>query len=291
MKKYFTISFAFILSLQLNAQTPLTADAGKDTTYCYNNDTPPHDILLGAKTTAIGGVPPYTYNWTMYSMNTGTELTFLSDYKLNNLANPSISLSISNDIYKFKVVVKDSKDSIAFDSLIIGYSYFYGLLCCGTIDGIGKDSVLLLNNQVGGGLKPISYKWTPSIGLSNDTIAHPKAKPVFPNITYYVEETDSLGCKFKDSWGIIVTDIKNGNLNTGFVSYKNPVSNSGSMDFTTELLGSKLQIVSVSGIVQYQTKVENESIPLGSLISTTGIYYYTLTTPIGTILSGSFIRE
>jgi len=88
-----------------------------------------------------------------------------------------------------------------------------------------------------------------------------------------------------------LTDIKDGELSTGFVSFKNPISNSGTMNFTSDLLGSTVQVYRVNGVVQYQTKVEELSIPLGTLIPTAGVYFYRVTTPLGKLITGRFVRE
>ena len=290
MKRKIVYVFVVLFSISslLKAQTPLKADAGKDTVYCFNSEKS-GNVVLGANPTASGGVSPYTYSWIIYSQRTGNILSFLSDNNMNHDSNPSFSYH-SSDVYVCKVIVSDVNNTVAVDSSIIGISYLDRLLCCGIIDGTSGDSILL-NSQIEGGVKPIEYKWSPIIGLSNPYIKSPKAKAFYPNITYYEEVIDSLGCKLKDEWGVTITDIKNGDLKTGYVSYKNPVSSSGTMNFTSELIGSNIRISSVTGTVLYQTKIEEPSIPLGSIIKTPGIYYYTVATTQGKVISGSFIKE
>ncbi|NCA76842.1 MAG: hypothetical protein EOM90_10940, partial [Alphaproteobacteria bacterium] len=55
-----------------------------------------------------------------------------------------------------------------------------------------------LNGQVSGGILPYQYQWTPSAGLSNDTIINPTATPV--NTTNYIfRVTGSNGCDSRDT--------------------------------------------------------------------------------------------
>ena len=69
------------------------------------------------------------------------------------------------------------------------------------------------------------------------------------------------------------------------------ISNNRTINFTPELLGSTLQIVSIGGVVVYQTKIEAESLPVGSLLPVAGVYFYRLTTPVGKVINGSFVKE
>jgi len=259
--------------------TPLTVNAGKDTSYCRFYGS----IILGGTPTAIGGLAPYKYKWKIYFL----QLDSIID-TTETIANPVFS-RLSNGTYVMKVTVSDALNNSVTDSVIISNSTFALKLCCGVVQSVNGDSVELSTHFIGG-IGPRKYIWSPMTGLSNPYIEKPKAKPTFPNITYYVKVTDSLGCYATD-WGMTVTNIKNGDLYTGFVSHKNPILNSGTMNFTSELLGSILQIVSVGGIIQYQSKIESESIPLGSLIPTSGIYFYTLTNSQNQIIRGSFIKE
>jgi len=55
-----------------------------------------------------------------------------------------------------------------------------------------------LNGQASGGILPYQYQWTPSAGLSNDTIINPTATPM--NTTNYIfRVTGSNGCDSRDT--------------------------------------------------------------------------------------------
>ena len=292
---YLCVILYLLITTTTIAQVPLSVNLGADTLLCLNNNKVPSDtIIIGNTKTVCGGKLPYSYAWKLFSKSSNKESDIFLPYEI---ATNKSYLYFTTDMnftypdtsgeYILKLTVTDANNSIASDSLNIRISInrIGDLMLIPTFDSVQ------ISPLIEGGIRPFSFLWSPSTGLSNPHIQGPKAKKIYPNISYSLEITDSYGCNFFTPNFVLITDIKNGDLQTGFVSYKNPVSNSGSMNFTTELLGSKLQIVSAGGIIQYQTKVENESIPLGSLISTTGIYYFTLTTPIGKILSGSFIRE
>jgi len=291
MKKYiFFLCIIIGISKIINAQPPLVVDAGKDTNYCIGFYSELDTIHIGGKPTAKGGVAPYKYEWTVYSTITHKPSTVLYDNNIDHdsiIAAPSNFIARLNDIYVFKITVTDANGIKVSDSTVIGLSMIY----MGA--SIGHDPFILnevsdMGVLIDGGVPPLSYKWTPSIGLSNDTIQFPKVFVTSVPIKYSVELTDKIGCKSSDA---TITDIKNGDLKIGFVSFKNPILNSGTLNFTSDLLGSILQVYSVNGVLQYQMKVEDLSIPLGSLIPTAGVYFYRVTTPLGKLITGRFVRE
>lgn len=56
-----------------------------------------------------------------------------------------------------------------------------------------------------------SYQWSPSAGLSNDTIANPLASPVV-NTTYIVLGTDTNGCQSRDTIEVVVNPLPKGTI-------------------------------------------------------------------------------
>lgn len=283
------------ITIVSNAQSPLQVNAGNDTLLCINGSSQIDSIRIGGNPTSHGGVAPYSYEWKLYSKSTKNESFLLKDNGTNtHVSNPYLKSTIHFTYpdtcgeYLLKVTVTDANNTIATDSSIIKIS----------INMIGDlmfypsnwDSITI-SPMIEGGIHPLLYSWTPTIGLSNPNIQNPKAKRMSPNISYSLEITDSYGCKFFTPNLALITDIKNGDLNTGFISYQNPVGNNGLLHLTSELFGSVLQVTTNSGKQVLSQKVETENIAIGTLIQTAGIYFYTLTTPQGKLLSGQFLRE
>jgi hypothetical protein len=274
----------------LSAQSPLKADAGNDTNYCFKPATYYSEkIFLGGKITASGGIKPYKYDWTMYSKSTKKDYTLLADSGFNHNANISFIFPYYNDNFIFKVTVKDSVGTTVSDSVTIAVSMMWNG-CIIMNDSMVNDSFQLNIPYCEGGIQPFIYSWKPTTGLSNAAIQNPKAKPLV-STDYIVSVTDNVGCKYIDCglYQIVVTDIDEQSI--GFIRFANPVLNTGTMKFTSNILGSTFLINSDVGIVLYTTIIEKECIPLGSLIPTAGIYFYRLITPQGKLITGRFVRE
>jgi hypothetical protein len=201
-----------------------------------------------------------------------------------------------DDIYIFKLTVTDKNLNIVLDSCQIGISLFIDVTTVYEVQFI-TDSVTLLTSSTFGGILPYTYRWFPTTGVSNPYIANPKVMPKIDTAIqnyedFHAEITDAIGCTDIDEGTRVFvnpTGIKE--LSQGKVMIINPVSPLGTMTFTTDLLGSTLQVYSSNGQLQYQTKVENQSIPIGSLINTVGVYFYRLTTFDGKYISGRFVKE
>jgi len=315
MKNIFVCMF-IICSISLSAQTPLKVDAGKDTSYCikmnyfgYFDSSNYTTIKIGGKSTAVDGTPPYSYSWKMYSKTTRKQFNLLADSGIDHKANPELKISNNyfladsyndslNDRFIFKVIVVDSNQITAEDSCTIILSRFGGMpVVSGGIQFPCMEVYTIDSIQIGpcgliGGIPPFSsFHWTPEYGLSDPYIQNPKAvlSQGLNFVNYSTTYKDSVGCSLYG--GETITDIKDGDLNIGFISYKNPVTISGTMNFTSDLLGSTVQVYSINGVVYFQMKVEELSIPLGSLISKAGIYFYRVTTPLGKLITGRFVRE
>ena len=126
---------------------------------------------------------------------------------------------------------------------------------------------------------------------ANDTI----------NLGLFIKGSYKINYSFIDIYGLnqttVLTSIFTITESTYFdehICKKNRiylVSNSGTIRVSSELIGSTLQIFLANGVVQYQTKIEKENISLDSVLQVAGIYFYTVTTPQGKLITGQFVRE
>ena len=170
-------------------------DCGNDIVFCtpLNIDTSYH---LGSGVKLSHGNAPYTYKWSCKIYQVGssnlTASTFLND---TTLLNPYFKdLPLDDDRLIFYLTVKDNNDNVAIDTINIRFSRFtYSLGYTGLILNIG-DSIRFVDILVGGGIKPLKYNWTPSIGLSDSTETYPWCKPLI-STDYYIKAIDSVGCK------------------------------------------------------------------------------------------------
>jgi hypothetical protein len=216
----------------------------------------PKSICVGSSvqigTLATGGVGPYSYSW---SPATGLSAT--------NIAKPFASPTATTK-YFITVTGADgcqSRDTVTITlrpqpSVQLGPDVS---MCLHVAVPIGSTAV--------GGVKPYSYSWTPSTGLSSTTIAQPFANPA-TTTKYYVSVTDSNGCSTRDSINVIVNSL--------------PTINAGNPQ--TICLGSSTQIGNSaklgSGPYQYYwqptTGVSDPTIPT-PLVSPTATTKYFVT--------------
>jgi PKD repeat protein len=142
-----------------------TAAAGPDTLICTGMST---------ALTASGGTQ---YLWTP---STGLS----ADSIANPVATPTVSTT-------YTVLVTDSIGCSATDTVLVEVSAPVAAAGPDTLICTGTSTALTAS----GG---IQYLWTPSTGLSADTIANPVATPTV-STTYTVLVTDSVGCSATDT--------------------------------------------------------------------------------------------
>lgn len=149
------------------------------------NAGPDVDICIGDTTqlNATGGV---TFAW--------QPLAFLND---SSIANP---IAFPNVTTEFILMVEDVNGCIAFDSIFVNVNPLptinAGLdtsICIG-------DTIQL--NVTGGD----TYSWSPSLGLSNNTVSNPFAFPLTTS-TYVVTGTDSNFCVNTDTITVSVNQL------------------------------------------------------------------------------------
>jgi gliding motility-associated-like protein len=160
-------------------QTNLTADAGTNKVFCANSNG---CVTIGGNPTAVGGQPPYLYQW--------APITNLSDA---TIANPCANPLNTTTYY---LTVTDQLGCNMMDSMTVVVSPLIAVnagvdtaICTGTSIVLGG------NPAVVGGTTPYSYAW--SLGAFPSNIANPTATPVSSS-SYTLTVTDSLGCTASD---------------------------------------------------------------------------------------------
>ncbi len=116
----------------------------------------------------------------------------LSDpYALDPQAFPEVTTT-----YTFTVTDSNGCVGVAYITIVIDQIFAEAgseaNICAG-------DSIMIGGvPTASGGIPPFDYTWTPSVGLSDSTIANPYAKPDTTTM-YYVEIVDANGCVAMDS--------------------------------------------------------------------------------------------
>ena len=161
-------------SVTITVNPPPSINAGADINICMG-DT--------AQLNASGGV---SYLWTPGAL--------LNDSTIDN------PLGFPTTTTEFVVVGTDTNGCLAADSVIVIVNPLPTISAGSATSVCFGDSVQL--NASGG----ISYVWTPSTGLSNDTIANPLASPP-GTTTYIVVGTDIMGCTNTDSVMVTINQL------------------------------------------------------------------------------------
>jgi hypothetical protein len=195
----FILLLAFF-SMRLNAQCE--AKAGGRIHRC----SPETPLVLGTSQTANGGIPPYTYSWTIEPIYFAPPIIpylFASDILSDtSSANPSLTYLNIGDSLAFFLTIKDAVGCQSTDTFIVTTSYFsqdaqsmYYWINQG--DSIYLDTPPNVSGGYGStnnGLSSNFYEWNPSSGLSDNHLAYGFwARP--DSTTFYsATVTDIKGC-------------------------------------------------------------------------------------------------
>jgi PKD repeat protein len=145
---------------------------------------------LKYKASASLGAQPYQFSWGSWSQ---VGLSTADSIVLPNL-------TADTTIY---VKVEDAlgcSDSVAFKIQVAPAPV---VNAGSTVSLCVVDSVQL-SATVSGGAAPLTYQWSPPIGLSSTTALNPWRSPLDSTITYTLTVTDSLGCVYTDSVSVMV---------------------------------------------------------------------------------------
>jgi hypothetical protein len=188
------------------ADTDSDADGIAD---CQDTDAPPPDptvdplvasagadvsIAAGASTslagTATGGVAPFTYRW---SPTTG-----LSNA---SVASPTASPTSTTT---YTVTVTDASAQTATDSVAVSVQSAALVANAGVDRAISAGASTTLSGSATGGTGPYAYRWSPTTGLSNPSVASPTAAPT-ATTTYTLTLTDAAARTALDSTVVTVS--------------------------------------------------------------------------------------
>ena len=165
--------------------TPLVASAGADTSIAAGGSA----RLAGQ---ASGGTAPYTYKW---SPTTGLSSS--------TTAQPTASPSVTTT---YTLTVLDSAGASAGDSVVVQVQAAALAANAGSDATVSAGGSTQLAGSASGGQSPYTYRWSPTTGLSNATVAAPTASPS-ATTTYTLTVTDGAGATASDSVVLTVASI------------------------------------------------------------------------------------
>ena len=170
----------------------LAASAGPDKSFCAGSAC----INIGGNTTASGGQPSYTFQWTPV-------LGVDDPTSSNPCVNPASTTT-------YQVMVTDQLGCTAVDSVHITVSPLINVNAGNDTAICSGASVLLGGNPVAtGGLGNLQYNWSPTTFLTSTNTANPTAQNIsgLSNITYTLTVTDALKCTGSGSISIAVRPL------------------------------------------------------------------------------------
>lgn len=162
-------------SITITVEPVPVVNAGHDTVLCYG-------LPLQLSPTVTPAFPSYTYSWTP-----ATDFDFPTSLAPRFIGFDTITATLT---------VTTPNGCTGKDSLVISVvPKLFGTISADT--GIcPRDSAQLVASS------GVTYRWTPSAGLSNDTVAAPLASPITSTL-YMVEVINEIGCR--DTQSVDVT--------------------------------------------------------------------------------------
>jgi hypothetical protein len=254
---------------------PCIAHAGRDTAFCtfYGLDT----IFMGGTPVVSGGVPPFSYSWSTdyeYANLHYTASDFLSD---TSASNPQlIDINPVGDELVFRLDVTDSLGNTSYDSVTIQFSKWTITLDAKQAYIQEGDSVQLYIS-VYGGLSPVSYHWTPEIGLQDPSDPYTWASPT-ETTQYQLEITDSIGCQLVDDFLVYVAPTLTNEPGNDFYKVEitpHPVVNESVIKInSSEVKDFHLVLFNLLGTPLLTSKFQDNQFLLKKSELTPGIYFY-----------------
>ena len=289
MKTQFTL-FVILILISSKLFGQLTIDAGNDTIICvsvWGVDT----TVIGGNPTAIGGTEPYNYTWeTNYTIGSNTygASCFLDD---STRANPKIVNDAPENL-KFILTVSDNNEAQLIDSINIRFSRFVYTLVDYFANITQGDTVTLLHN-IGLGIDPLCFSWTPNYNISDTSNSNPKVWP-YIDTDYQVFAMDSIGCISEpDVFEISVNPVgivQNKYKDFKSIVFPNPVNGKSKIYILdNQDTDYDIKVINSNGQIILTDKMDSDSYEIGSKINKTGLYVYLIFRDKEIISTGQFV--
>ncbi|MDR0969714.1 MAG: T9SS type A sorting domain-containing protein [Lentimicrobiaceae bacterium] len=185
---FFIVGIVFLMPKQTQAQESLKANAGEDRHFCFETDW--IQTTLGGNPTAIGGEPPYTYQWWAVSdqdyyiqseTNSNPSVIFLG----NGTVYVEVTDAAGNsDIDSVLITMSDRQINYSNDPQYLQFDYYIN----------SGDSVFLQGNV--SVLNPYStFSWSPCESIVSDCFVADGfwAKPTTTTV-YHLTAIDEHNC-------------------------------------------------------------------------------------------------
>ncbi len=197
-------------TVRVRVNAVLKAFAGLD-----KSITAGQTVQIGNNPAATGGYSPYTYSW-----SPTTNLSNASAARPN--ANPTTTTT-------YILTVTDIYSNVAKDTMLVSVNSTLTANAGADQAVCSGDSVTLGGTpSANAGTSPYTYSWSPSTGMSNTSVANPKASPA-TTTSYVLQITDASLAIAKDT--VVVTVRSKPTANAGadkFVLAGQPVVIGGS---------------------------------------------------------------
>lgn len=268
MHKILLLLFLLTLGIISNSFAQLTAEAGGDTVVCNPLSYP----RLGGVPTAIGGTPPYSYNWELVEDPPNT--FFYIDIVTS--PNPKVrGVTFSGDTMVFRVIVTDGVGGVATDIVKVKVARWTCTLgqC---VKNILEGDTVTLGTPCVGNYPPHTIAWTPSTNLSSTTSSNPRT---WTNIStsYYARTTNYIGCYRDDTCKVNVTKLGIEELvkTKGYVGiHPNPVNESSILHVSNDMLGGELKVFTIDGKLALKQVITNSKTTIGNTLKNSAVYIY-----------------
>lgn len=194
MKNTFLFTFfLFLSSGMLHAQ--FTAVAG-DTVHICGNDS--ITKTLGGNPTAIGGLPPYTYEWSITPINKYFTTYYASDILTDTTsANPVVNFNYLKEDIFFYLKVTDANGQQQYDTAWVTFSSFDHITAEQHYFITVGDTVPLTNYELDTNNTAFKSAYiTPNYGLSNDSCKAPLYATPDTTTWYSLHLNHKYGCVF-----------------------------------------------------------------------------------------------